>query len=487
MSESFERDAEQPAPNGGAEIRSAAELIVERMLADSPLLGRAQLAKVAGLTFAGKRNLYEALGYKEILRFEDYLWRYERGGIARRIVNAYPEDTWKENPVVSETDDDTRETDFEKQFDEVAERLDLFHYLERVDSLSGVGRYAVLFMGVNDGSADFEQPVNPLDGPEDLLYFTVFHEGSAKIHSREKDPGSPRYGLPLFYEIDFDKSRDEQQNTTIGLKEGVRTESIRKVHWSRVLHVAESLAEDEIFGTPRLRAVWNYIDDLEKVVGGSSEAFWTRGDPGYQLDLSPEARMSNVEKDELKGEIEAYIHRLQRFVRTRGVKMNTLASDVPDPRGNFEALVALISATTGIPQRVLLGSEQGRLASTQDRENWADKIARRQRRHAGPRILLPLVRRWIEWEVLPEPDELRADWRASSRLSASEAADVAQKVAQGAATISRQGGGGVVVTPGEYREKWLDLPADLPADAPEPLPPQPPLGGGRGNGNGGQP
>ena len=46
------------------------------------------------------------------------------------------------------------------------------------------------------------------------------------------------------------------------------------VHASRVIHVAEDILDDEVYGIPRLEPLYNYLDDLLKVVGGSAEMFW---------------------------------------------------------------------------------------------------------------------------------------------------------------------------------------------------------------------
>ena len=49
----------------------------------------------AGITFSGRRDLYETLGYLRTLRYEDYYQRYRRGCIASRIIDAFPAATWR--------------------------------------------------------------------------------------------------------------------------------------------------------------------------------------------------------------------------------------------------------------------------------------------------------------------------------------------------------------------------------------------------------
>ena len=65
----------------------------------------------------------------------------------------------------------------------------------------------------------------------------------------------------------------------------------------------------------------------------------------------------------------------------------------------------LISAASGIPLRIMTGSERGELASTQDDGNWASRIEERQLHFAEPMILRPLIDRLIELRALPEPSD----------------------------------------------------------------------------------
>ena len=120
----------------------------------STIISRADLANRAGLTFDGKRDLYKELGYRRVLTFAEYDDRYQRGGIASRIVDAFPMATWRNPPIVTVKGNEK----FGEVWNELALRLKLFHYLERVDRLAGIGRYATLFLGVS-GARSTEQSI----------------------------------------------------------------------------------------------------------------------------------------------------------------------------------------------------------------------------------------------------------------------------------------------------------------------------------------
>ena len=122
--------------------------------ARSILQGRSELSRMAGLTYNGKRDLYTLLGYKRALKFADYYDRYRRGGVAGRLVDVYPQATWRQQPVIHDLDKQLNDdrSPFVIAFAEMAERIRLYHYLERADKLAGIGKYSVVLIGAKGNS-----------------------------------------------------------------------------------------------------------------------------------------------------------------------------------------------------------------------------------------------------------------------------------------------------------------------------------------------
>ena len=81
------------APNEVASLRVLSELV-------GGVGSRVDLARYAGKSFHGKRDLYDALGYDRSLVVEKYRDRYERYGVAKRIVEAAPKATWRGRPGI---------------------------------------------------------------------------------------------------------------------------------------------------------------------------------------------------------------------------------------------------------------------------------------------------------------------------------------------------------------------------------------------------
>ncbi|WP_408954742.1 anti-CBASS protein Acb1 family protein [Natroniella sp. ANB-PHB2] len=434
----------------GEEIDAVEQL--GRMVANSLISARSKLANKAGASFAGERNYYQTLGYKDELTFEDYWAKYDRQDIAKTIVEKPAKTTWKKKAIIKEQDkkkDD--ETDFEKDLATVVKNTKLFNKLKRADILSGIGRYGVILLGTADPNGnDFSKPLekDSLNGPEDVLYLSVYSEGSAKINQWETDQTNRRFGNPKFYKIDL--TGDDPPK---GFKAGNVI-----VHHSRVIHLAEGLLENEVLGTPRLKNVYNLLDDLMKIVGGSAETYWKNASNKYHADVREEY---DIDLGKLDEQIDELVHNLRDYIGTKGVDINTLTTNIEDPSNPFDIIISLISAVTGIPKRILLGSERGELASSQDERNWVEKINERRANYAQPLILEPLIEKLIEIGAVSQPETgFEVEWPNLFELNEMEESE---RVLNYARAINQYSGGSseLIVAPAEFREKYLGLEPEI--------------------------
>ena len=361
-----------------------------RVLA-SALVSRANIAKRLGQSYGGDRDLYQALGYSKSLTFDDYWGRYERQDIAARIIDAPVNASWREPPEINENDE--QETPFEVAWTDLSRdsQVRLFHYIRRADKLAGIGLYGVIYLGFDDGKL----PVEPVESANKLTYLRAYSEQSAAISKWERDPASPRFGLPLEYNIQTANLNDQ------GMSRG----SSIQVHWTRIIHIADGLMENEVYGTPRLQRVFNRLQDLELVSGSSAEMFWRGAFPGLGFMADADSDIDAQTLSDMEDEIEEYIHGLKRYLRMQGITIAELAQQVADPTGHVEILLQLISGATGIPKRILVGSERGELSSSQDEANWNSRVSERRDDYCEIVILRPLIDRLIQVKVLPEPSE----------------------------------------------------------------------------------
>lgn len=407
----------------------------------SEIVSRAQLGSFLGQSFDGDRDLYAACGYPTNITYQEYLGMFVRGGISRRVVDAYPRATWRQFPEVYDTEDEASTSAFEKAWKTLVRDSDIFSYLRRADILAGVGRYSVLLLGYGD-ARPLDQPVQKA---AKLLYLQPLGEGDAPIATFEEDPKNERYGLPKTYNLN--------------LRIGDNKSSISKpVHFSRVLHVTDERMTSDIYGTPRMESVYNYLVDIAKIGGGSAEMFWRAGFPGLALQTDPETALTDEAEAEMEEQLTEYVHKLRRTLLLQGVEAKELAGSPSDPSGHSSLQLRLISGTTGIPERILTGSERGELASTQDRDNWADRVDERRLQIAEP-FLRDFVDAMIATGVLPAPKsgEYLVAWPEIRATTPKEKADLNLVRLQTAAAYVAAPGLEILLPPEQFLTRYMDM------------------------------
>ena len=158
-------------------------------------------------------------------------------------------------------------------------------------------------------------------------------------------------------------------------------------------------------------ALFQRLMDLEKLVGGDAEMFWRGARPGYQGVVDKDYQMTDTTKTDLQDQIDEFEHNLRRILVNEGVTLKELSQQLSDPEHHVDIQLQMISAVTGIPKRILTGSERGELASTQDTSEWKEYVQGRRDEHAEPHIVRPFVDRLIKLKILPAPaEDYRVKW-----------------------------------------------------------------------------
>lgn len=409
----------------------------------SMIVARAQLASNLGMQYGTERDIYQALGYKLNLTYQDYWNQYSRQDIAKAIIDRPVRATWQGQLELIESED-AEKTPFEKAWNDLNKRLKLRSLLSRVDRLTGIGRYGVLLLGLDDVS-NIEGFLNPVKtGTRKLAYVKPFSEDSAKIDTYVNDPANERYGMPLTYSVQVADVNGGSRGTV-------------RVHYTRCLHILDDHLESEIFGIPRLEAVFNRLYDLEKLVGGDAEMFWRGARPGYQGVVDKDYSMTQTTKDDLKDQLDEMEHNLRRYLVNEGVELKALAQQIADPKPHFDVAIACISAVTGIPQRILSGSERGELASTQDTGEWKTYVQSRREDHAEPHIIQPFADRLIELGILPKPasGNYTVDWLDLFSISEKERVEIGKSRANAVREYTTNPMAQSIVSPDEFKEYFL--------------------------------
>ena len=353
----------------------------------SSLVNRLGMASMVGLAMDGKRDYYNVFGYKRVITYREAWQRYRRQDITSRIIDAPVNALWSNPPQVTSNDAAWNEI-----WNDLVINKGLFKVIARADKMAGLGDYAVLLIGF-DKTKNVADPITKIEGRK-VLYFQPYDYSSAQITNLVTDPTNARYMKPNIYRV-----QPALLETPKPL--GLQPLPAYGIHHSRVIHIAENILADEVFGNPRIERVWNLLDDLLKVTGGTAETFWLMAYKGMQIDVDKEMELSPEDEADLTAELDEYANQLRRYIRTRGITIKDLGSDTPDCKNVFDMIMSLISGSCGIPKRILLGSEAGQLASGEDRNNWAERIGERRTNFGEPTILWPLIRQLTQAGVLP--------------------------------------------------------------------------------------
>jgi hypothetical protein len=179
-----------------------------------------------------------------------------------------------------------------------------------------------------------------------------------------------------------------------------------------------------------MQRVYNSLLDLRKILGGSGEMFWRGGFPGLAFELGGDAGMQEVSdetKEAMQENIADYFAGLDRSLLLENVQVKPLAPQVADPSGHIDMQLKAISLSIGVPYRVFMGAEQAKIASTQDKRTWNERIMKRQNKYLTPMLIRPWIDRFIAYGVLPMPATYYVDWPDREALTDKDVVEVAVK------------------------------------------------------------
>jgi len=377
-----------------------------------------------------RRDINAECGYPEQITIDQYRYSFERNGIATRVVSVFPDECWALQPEVVETDEAV-ETPFEKAWKEFDTQVSAIHYLHRVDVISGIGNYGLLFIGFDDlvpGDL-LTKPATPAPGRK-VLFLRAFDQSQVQIAEWETDMTSPRYGQPKHYNITFADSRTDEPGG-IGVDH-----TQRRVHWSRVLHVADNRLSSDFFGMPRQMNVYDRLCDLRKALGGSAEMLWRAGFPGLSLETDPslgDVELSADDEAFTRKQAEEYSNSLSRILLLKGMTAKNLGGNVTSPEYHIQVQLQAIAITIKCPLRILIGTEESKLSSTQDSKTWNKRLKLRQDKYIEPMLFRPFIDRMIQMGVLAPPaapSGYTIRWSDLNSPTDQDRAEVASKITE---------------------------------------------------------
>ncbi|MGL6095355.1 MAG: anti-CBASS protein Acb1 family protein [Fimbriiglobus sp.] len=163
-----------PSPDHGVPKRDPLEVMVGNQITN--FFSRSAFRNLLD----PRRDIDKECGFPDTseLTAEYYHALYDREPVAARVVELLPKESWQVSPAVVEDADPETDTEFESAWAELSDGLGggpSFHrreegsvvwdYLLRADVLSGIGRYGVIVLGLDDGRPMHE----PAEGVEEAF------------------------------------------------------------------------------------------------------------------------------------------------------------------------------------------------------------------------------------------------------------------------------------------------------------------------------
>lgn len=365
-------------------------------------MARYELAQSLGALDAKRPAAWQQYGYPTDITFGHMLAAYERHPAAHGAVHRLLDKCWQELPRIKSPASD-QETPWEQRVNAVLKSVSAWAKLRDFDRRNMIGRYAALIYRVADGKALRE----PLDRAAWLVDLVPVYEDQITVTRWDADQESQTYGQPLMYQF-------KARRVTNG-DQGQPVEQV-DVHPSRVQILAEGSVGDMFDGVPLLRAGFNALVDLEKISGGSAESYLKNSARTmvftYDKDTAVQAIGQDGETTSVRQAHEEQARSLNRnqdaSIVMQGGTASTLQTTTHDPKPSFEVAANLFAASVRLPFTVLFGQQTGRLASDEDKADYAARAKARQANELTP-MLEQFVRRMQAAGII-EAGEFEIEW-----------------------------------------------------------------------------
>lgn len=392
---------------------------------------------------------WDEYGWPDDVEFDDCYRMWRRNGLAHGAIEKLIEKCWESDPWVNEGDETANReptTAWEREFAAVAERVKLWREFSRADRRRLIGKYSALVMELSD-----DKPWNePVRGNVQLLGVVPVWQSHIKPSKTDNVTGRVR-----------EWTYTAKNSTSV------------TIHPDRVF-----ILGDIEEGVPFLRASYNDLVNIEKILGGSGESFLKNSSRQLGLefneggDMGTLARAYGKTPDQL-GEVLDDMTRdfnagIDAMLAVQGAKINPIVTAVPQPAEHFMTNVQSACAAWRIPSKVLIGNQTGERASTEDIKDFNKRGQQRRTHELFPEIV-EFVRHLMTIRALPPVPQITVEGEDLTEATKGEKLDNAVKMAE--INSKSAGSGDITFTREEIREaagadvdELPDLPPEVDGD-----------------------
>jgi uncharacterized protein len=444
-------------------------------LTDEQLLNSAQMAINSNRDVQRQRLAYAShglinnpkrayidreFGYPDNLSFNDYYKLYKRNGAARGFVERLSDICWMDYPKFIDGDireQDTKLTAWEKIVTDLFNDK-LWPSIIEADKRGIVGRYAGLIIQLRDGKK-WDEPVdvnvmNRLNPVDAIVKIIPAWEEQLTACEWNNDESDENYGQVTMYQFN---------ETSIGNNSGKPNLS-RRIHPDRVIILNETSVINSIDdGESQLEVGYNDLIDMMKYSGGSAEGFLKNASRQVHVNYDADTDMNELERELRRRGFEQPADALNKQIAllnsgtdsaliTSGATANILSVSPADPSSGWTVSANSFAASVRMPFTIIFGQQTGRLASDEDKTDYA-KRGMSRRNGFLTALIKNLINHLIKLRVI-EPLKngvLTLKW--SDLLAPSQADRIEVMLKMSDVNVKAQQSMGIpVFTPNEIRE-----------------------------------
>ncbi|EBO0868508.1 DUF1073 domain-containing protein [Salmonella enterica] len=354
-------------------------------------------------------TLYQEFGYPRTITFNDFYNMYRRNAAGFAVVHRLLDGCWQDLPIIvdgDEAEEANKTNAWEKSVTKLMKKQ--WAKIKDADRRNMVGRYSALLIQVKDN----RQWSDPVDtsvvkalGESALVKLIPVWEPQLTVAEWDNNRLSETFGQPLMFNFNEQPVGDE---TFIGPTRG------EPVHPSRVILFCEGSEDDNtLSGIPLMESGYNKLLDIEKISGGGAEGFLKNASRQMSAEFDKETDINQLNQQakdagykDLGEAMNDKFNRLNRGTDAAAVmqagKLNVLSVTPGDPAPTWTVTANELAASVQIPFTILFGQQTGRLASDEDKTDWANRRNQRRNGFLTDRVTALLERFWTIG-IIPPP------------------------------------------------------------------------------------
>lgn len=303
-------------------------------------------------------------GYASDLSFENYFMAYDRDGLGNAAVDIIADKCWQDHPWLIEGAPDRESTELtanESRIDRAFSQAKVWQAFKEADVMALVGGWSAIILRIAD-SNELDQPtVRPsIEALTELV--PVWENQLTAVHDSNQVLQHYVYAEP---------------------QTGISPARNVNVHPDRVVIVG-----DPSRSRPLLKAGFNALITLEKVLGGAGESFLKNASRQLNVNYDSDVDLEDIARanggsvaelhENLSGHVRDINSGVDLLMMTQGASVNPMTVAVSDPMPSYNVALQVFAASVKIPVKVLVGNITGERASTEDIKQLNDRCQSRR-------------------------------------------------------------------------------------------------------------